>query len=82
MKPSWGELYDPKIGLQKKRPLRLTEARAPCGCMQVAVNRLYEASWPAWQAPESPSSKFHRQSVLFCEPKASVVHQRKQKRVE
>ena len=42
----------------------------------------YEASWPAWQAPESLSSRFHPQSVPFCEPKAFVVHLGKQQPVE
>ena len=50
--------------------------------MKVAVNRRYEASWPAWQAPKSPSSRFHPQSVPFCEPKAFVVHLGKQQAVE
>ena len=77
VKPSWGALYDPKIDLQKKRPMRTSKFVAPCGSM-VAVNRLSKASWPAWQAPGPPSPKFHHQSVLFCEPKASVVHRGKQ----
>ena len=45
VKPLWGALCNPKIDLQKKRPLRRTESGIPCGCMQAAANRLYEASF-------------------------------------
>ena len=34
MKPSWGALYNPKIGLQKKRPLGLW---VHAGCCKPAV---------------------------------------------
>ena len=37
VKPSWGVLYDPKIGLQRQRPLRRTESGGPCGCCEPAV---------------------------------------------
>ena len=37
VKPSWGALYDPKIDLQKKRPMRTSKSGAPCANMQVAV---------------------------------------------
>ena len=50
MKPSWGALYDPKIGLQKKRPLQTLKFGAPCGCMQVAANLLYGAFLPGCHA--------------------------------
>ena len=43
VKPSWGVLYDSKIDLQKKRPLRWSKSSVPCGCMQVAVNQLSKA---------------------------------------
>ena len=81
-KPWWGASFDPKTGQQKRWPQRSSECRAPCGCMKVAVNRRYEASWPAWQVPESPSSRLHPQSVPFCKPKAFVVHWGKQQPVE
>ena len=58
-------LYDPKIDLQKKRPLWTSKFGAPYGSMQVAVNRLCEASWPAWQGAGSPSSKFHPRACSF-----------------
>ena len=54
--PLWGALYDPKIVLQKKRPLRWSEPGVPFGCMQVAANRLYGAFLPGCQAgAESPA---------------------------
>ena len=74
----WGVSFNPKNGLQKLWPLQWTESGIPFGCMQVAVNRRYEASGPAWQTLGSSSSKFHPQSVIFCAPKVSVVHQGKQ----
>ena len=65
----WGALYDPKTGLQKQWPQQWTEFGVPCGCMQVAVNRLYEAFWPSCQArPNSPAPTLHPQSALFSAP--------------
>ena len=81
VKPWWGALYDPKTGMQRQWPLQWTESGVPCGSRQVAANRLYEAFWPAWQAPGSPSPNLHPQSVLFFAPKVSMVHQGKQQHV-
>ena len=44
VKLSWGALYNPKIGLQKKRPLPPTESSVPCVCIRIAVNGLYESA--------------------------------------
>ena len=83
VKPLWGALYDLKIDLQKKRPLRWSKSGGLCGCMQAAVNRLCEAFWPCCQAHHgSPAPNLHPQSALFCAPKVSVVHQGKQPPVE
>ena len=49
VKPLWGAHHNPKIGLQKKRPLRWSESGVPCGCMRVAANRLYKAFLLGWQ---------------------------------
>ena len=82
VKPWWGALYDPKTGLQRLWPLQWTEPGVPCGCKQVVANRLYEAFWPSCQArPDSPAPTLHPQSVLFCVPKAFVVHRAKQQHV-
>ena len=81
VKPWWGALYDPKTGMQRQWPLQWTESGVLCGSRQVAANRLYEAFWPAGQAPGSPSPNLHPQSVLFFAPKVSVVHQGKQQHV-
>ena len=42
--------------------------------MQVALNRLYEASWAFWQDAESPAPTMNPQNEPFCEPKVFVVH--------
>ena len=82
-KPWWGTLYDPKTGLQKQWPQRWTEFGAPCGCMQVAGNWLDEAFLPSYQACfELTAPTLHPQSVLFCEPRVSVVHLGRQRPVE
>uniref|UniRef100_A0A7S4G6H3 Uncharacterized protein n=1 Tax=Eutreptiella gymnastica TaxID=73025 RepID=A0A7S4G6H3_9EUGL len=76
--PCWGALYDPKSGLQKQRPLQWTESGVPRGCMQVAVNRLHEASGLAWQDAESHARTLHPQSEPFSAPKAFVLHRGRQ----
>ena len=48
-KPCWGALYDPKTGLQKQWPQQWSKSGGPRGCMQVAVNRMYEAFLLGWQ---------------------------------
>ena len=59
---AWGALDDPKIGLQKKRPLRSSESGVPCGCMQVAANGKYEPSLPCCQAHAPwPHVPIHKQ---------------------
>ena len=50
--------------------------------ISVAVNRLYEVSWPAWQDAESPAPTLHPQSKPFYASKAFVVHPGKQQPVE
>ena len=70
-------------GQQKQCPQRLSECRAPCGCMQVAVSRRYGAFLPSYQAHAvAPAPNVLPQSKPFCAPKAFVVHQGKQQPVE
>ena len=78
LQPACLNWHPPCVERHGPQAVSLSESGVPCGCKQVAVNWLYEASWPARQAPRSPSSKFQPQSVLFCEPTASVVHRGKQ----
>ena len=63
--PCWGAFYDPNTGLQKQWPLRWTESGVPRGSMQVAVNRLHEASGPAWQDAESHAPTLHPRASPF-----------------
>ena len=82
MKPLWGALYDPKIDLQKKWPLRWSKSGVSCGCMQVAAKGLYGAFLPGHQADAiAPAPTVLPQSEPFCTPEAFVVHPGKQQPV-
>ena len=51
--------------MQKKQPLWWSESDVPCGCMQVAANRVYEAfllGWHVYAGKLAPT--LHPQSVL------------------
>ena len=64
----WGVSFDTKTGLQKQWPQRSSECRAPCGCMQVAVNWTYKAFWPGCRVgADSPAPTPHpSKRALLC----------------